>query len=279
MAFDRTLKLTVESEGNKLTDISKLHIQFNIDRNRKFEENSAEIVVINAAESTRKEILKKGNAVVLNAGYSDEGNAVIFSGNITKSDSKQQGPDWMTTIQSQFSQSIKKKKSNFPVTLSFARDTLLSTVLNQISVTMGLTLVGSENANINLDNGYVFVGSARGALNYCQGILKANNARLYRDNTSIIIYNIDSRPTRFEPVFLGYASGLLNAEDITDDDTQEKKQKRRIGFDSILIPKLQPNGVVTIASSNINGTFIIDSLNFSGDNFGGSFNCSGECEE
>ena len=279
MAFDRKVNLSVFSENNKLTVISDLELSFNIDRSTTFEENTAEFTIFNAQESTRKEILKEGNGIIFEAGYKDEGSAIIYNGNITRSVSQNVGPDFVTTIQSALSQSQNKKTSNPNVIISVGPDVLLLQIIQQIGATLGLSIIGGENARIPVSNGYTHVGSARAALKYCRDILRANGADLYRDNTSIVIFNIDNRVSRFTPVFLDYDSGLLNAEDITDYDSQEKKQPKRIGFSSIIVPKLQPNIATTIRSDNVNGTYIVEKLNIFGDTFGGDFDMDGEAVE
>lgn len=278
MAFDRIVKMFIINL-NELTEISNLEIEFNIDRAATFEENTAEFTIYNAQESTRKEVLKKGNGIIFDAGYKDEGSANIYTGNITESISKRVGPDFVTTIQSALQQKGDKKLSNPNIIISLGPNVLLLQVIRQIASLLGLTVLGAENAKIPMANGFTHADSVRSALKWCQDNLRANGAELYRDNTSIIIFNTDNRTSRFTPAFLDYDSGLLSAEDITDYDTQKKKQPKRIGFTSIIIPKLQPNTAVTIRSESINGTYIVDKLNIAGDNFGGDFNMEGEAVE
>lgn len=275
MAFERVVNMSIVN-GNELTEISGLELEFNIERSTTFEENTAEFIIYNAAESTRKEILKKGNGIIFDAGYVDEGTANIYNGNITRSVSKRQGPDFVTTIQSALAQKDNKRITNPNITISLGPNVLLLQVLQPIASILGLALLGAENARIKLANGYTHAGSARAALKYCQNVLKVNGAALYRDNTSIIIFNTDNRVSRFTPVFLDYDSGLLSADDITEYDSQKKVQETRIGFSSIIVPKLQPNTAMTIRSDSVNGTYIAEKLSISGNNFGGGFNMSGE---
>lgn len=272
MAFNRKIELSII--GDAITQISDLHIEFNIEKSRKFAENIAEFIIYNAKQDTVKKILKKGNSVLFKFGYEDEDKGAIsavFSGNIVKSSSVLSGPDYITTITSAPSRDT-------TIVISYTTDTLLSSVLKQIGTALGLSIIGEENARIKLENGFTYVGSIRGALDYCRKILKANNAAVYID-TEIRVYKTGNRVSRFEPVFLDYTSGLLNIEDVTEEDNQNKADPKRYAFESIIIPKLQPGGLVTIKTDKVNGTFLVESLVLSGDNFGGENMCSGEIIE
>lgn len=260
--------------------ISDLDVEFNIVRSITFEENIAEFVVYNAREDTRKDVLKEGFNLIFKAGYKDEikGNEfpAIFIGNITKSTSVREGSDWVSRIEAASIRSSQQPLENTYLSLSYAPNTRLDTPLNEIANALGLAPFGFENAQINLQNGFVFSGSARGALNYCKGILEAGGRSIYIDNTEIVVYNTAQRSSRFTAVFLDYDSGLLSVEEDTDFDNQSPEAPKRIIFESLIIPKLKPNGLVTIQSDNVNGSFIMDKVEFIGDNFGGDFMCRGE---
>jgi len=289
MAFDRKVELSVFTQTQKV-DISGLHIEFSIERSIEFAENTAEFTIYNAKESTRKEVLKKGNNISFKFGYADESldetdevGSTLFAGNISKVTTAQVGPDWITTILAASIQSDQIPLQSTQVKISYSKDVLLSQPLRDIATAMGIvTVTGGTNANINLDNGFTHVGSARSGLKRLRDILKSNNVGLYIDNDQIVVFNKGDRTSRFDPVFLDVESGLLSAEDITDFDNQEDKSQetlKRIGFECIIIPKLQPRGLVTIKASQVDGTFLIEKLAFDGDNFGGENLCSGEATE
>ena len=278
MAFNRTIELQVLSGNTELVSISDLHVEFDVNRTITLAENTGSFIIYNAKKSTRNEVLKEKNYLIFKAGYEDEAIGTIFMGNIDRSISEQDGPNWITTVDTKTVQSQTTVDTTY-VAMSYAEDTLLSQPLQEIAAALGLGIFGLDNAAINLPNGYTFVGVARGALNYCIGILEANERALYIDNNEIVVYQIGNRTSRFSPVFLDYTSGLKRAYEITEDDTQSNQKPKRIGFECLVIPKLHPRGLVTIKSKSVNGTFQIEALNFAGDNFGGDNVCTGEAVE
>lgn len=272
MAFKIITRLTVGSDGTGLL-ISDLDIDFEVTRSITFSENTAGFTIYNAKQSTRKKILTKGNNVIFKVGYEDEGIGTLFIGNITDSKSLKSGADWITTLQCSSIRSAKRPIDTTYVSLSYTLDTSLKRPLQDIANALGMTLIGIENANYNLDNGYTFVGTAREALNYCKNILEANGASIYTDNTDIVIYNIGGKSSIFTPVYLDYDSGLISVEEITKEDNQTKQNPKRIQFESLIIPKLQPNGLVKINTDKIEGIFSIEKLTVAGSNYGDNSTC------
>jgi hypothetical protein len=276
VAFDRIVELSVGAAGTGLL-ISDLELEFHVTRSIAFEENTAEFVIYNARETTRKETLKEGHNLIFKAGYKDEIRdtdfPAIFIGNITKSTSREQEADWISEIQAASIRSSQQPLENTYVTLSYAPGIRLNIVLSEIASALGLAVFGTENAQINLQNGFVFAGSARGALNYCKAILEAEEKSLYIDNVEIVIYNAGQRTSRFSAVYLDYDSGLLSVEEDSEYNNQSPQAPKRIIAETLMIPKLKPNGLVTIRSNNVNGSFILDKVEFTGDNFGGDFGC------
>lgn len=280
MAFKRKVELTIGSDGTGLL-ISDLNFEFRVERSIAFAENFAEFVIYNANTNTRKEILKEGNNLIFKAGYEDDGIGVVFIGNVLKPDTRIEGGNIITTIQAASIQSTSTPLENAYITLSYGPDIFLSRPLKEVSNALGLTVFGEENARLeinqlNLDNGFTFAGTARGALMYCKRIAEANGLGVYIDNNEIVIYKIGDRTSRFSPVFLDYQSGLIQVKDVTDYDNQSEEDPKRIEFESLIIPKLQPRGLVQISGTDQNGIYQIEKLNFQGDNFGGDNRCVAE---
>lgn len=273
------MELSIGPDGTGLA-ISDLHMSFHVERSNTISENTSEFIIYNAKESTRKEISRKENNIIFDYGYEDEDMGTLFIGNVDTAESFQEGPDWITTIVGAAIQSKNSPLTNSYISFSYAEDTLMTQPLNDIATRLGLAVYGLDNAAVNLANGFAYSGSTRGALKECAQRLKAFDVALYIDNNTIVIYNTGSRISRFSPVFLDYNSGLIRLKDITEKNNQESKNPRRIAFDSIIIPKLQPNGLVTIQNTGkLEGTYLIESLVFDGDNFGGENICSVEAIE
>lgn len=283
MAFSRIIELKITNEANEVTNVADLHIEFNIERSISFAENSADFTIFNAKEDTRKKVLKEGNNIVFNYGYEDENVGVdqklgnIFTGNIKKAISGQAATEWITNITATTQIGQNKKIQNIYVKISYGPKTPVSRPLREIATALGLVVIGEENANVIMPNGFTHVGTARNGLKYVRNILRANNTELYIDTNEIVVYKKSPRVSRFTPVFLDYKSGLLSINDITDYDSKDKNNPKRVSIESIIIPKIQPNGIVTVSKTGkLDGTYFIEKMTIEGDNFGGENKCTME---
>lgn len=284
MAWDRYCELSIGESAIGLL-ISDLDIEFEIQKSMKLSENFAQFKIYNAQLSTRNDILKQGNNVTFAAGYRDEGNSTIFIGQIIRSISKKISCDWVSDIVAVTSRGKLKKIDTIPLTLSFAAQSILSTIISQLAATLGLVVAGIENANIILSNGWVYQGTTGGALRYIQNILRNEGKDLYFNDDELVIYNIGI-PSKFEIVRLAYSGGLLSIEDITEPPKESqgmgkrrnkiKEVSKRVRFETILIPQLQLNAPINVFGTDQDGTYIVEKLSFVGDNFGGDYVCRGE---
>ncbi len=105
MAFNRTIELQVLSGNTELVSISDLHVEFDVNRTITLAENTGSFIIYNAKKSTRNEVLKEKNYLIFKAGYEDEAIGTIFMGNIDRSISEQDGPNWITTVDTKTVQS------------------------------------------------------------------------------------------------------------------------------------------------------------------------------
>ena len=276
MAFGRKVNLSIGSQGRGLL-ISDLDIDFRVTRSTTFSENTAEFTIYNAKEQTRKEILRKGNNVLFSAGYRDEVVGNIFIGNITESVSYRSGTEWITKIEAVSARSETQPLTAVNVSLSYASNTQMKQVVRDLSVYTGLPIFGLANINFTLINGWVFVGSVRSAFDYVREILEDNGLGIYFDNSQIVIYRLGIQDSRFGVTFLTYNNGLLSVQE----KTETGEDKKKISFKSLLISSIQPNGLVTIRTDKIAGTFFVEKVTHSGKNYGGGsdFTTEGEASE
>jgi len=280
MAFNRLLKLAIgPAPPAQGVEFETLDIDFRVMRSVTFSENTCELAIYNVTETTRNDILIKGNNVILKAGYEDEVVSTIFIGNITEALSFKKGKDTVTKVTASATRSENKPFEYTIFSASFGKTTKVSQVINQIAQTLGLVVFGLENANISMPNGFVHAGSARAALAKCKKILKANGADLYIDNNELVIYRTEGRTSSFQAAYLDSDSGLLSVGPLSESkaDEEEKKDKTtRLEFIALLNPAIKPNSVITIKSVAISGSYFVDMVEFYGNNYGGDFNCRGE---
>jgi hypothetical protein len=279
MAFNRQIQLLIgQNKGLNLV-ISDLNISFDITRNYKSEDNTASFTIYNAKKETRDKIVQKDNNISLKAGYEDEGIGTIFSGLVFEGSSKKQGTEWVTEIiASDYGANITnifKQNVNF----SYKEGIPITMVINDIIAILGITVSGLENASqIFMNNAKVFSGMLKNVIQNITNILKVNNVGLYFDNNEMVIYNLGLQDSKFGIVNISPNNGLLGSvEEITDNSSATGK--RQYALTSLINSKIRPNSLINLISENANGLFIVEQVNFIGDNFGGEYNCQLEVTE
>jgi hypothetical protein len=279
MAFNRQIQLLIgENKGLNLV-ISDLNVSFDIIRNYKSESNTATFTIYNAKKETRDKIIQKDNNIILKAGYEDEGIGIIFSGLVFEGSSKRQGTEWITEI---IAIDYGKNITNIfkqTVSFSYKEGISITTVINDIIAILNISVSGLENASqIILNNAKIFSGTLKNVIKNITNILKVNGVGLYFDNNEMIIYNLGEQNTKFGIINITPTSGLLGSpEEIIDNSDVNKK--KRYNLTSLMNSKIRPNALINLKSENINGLFIVEQVNFQGDNFGGDFNCQLEVSE
>lgn len=285
MAWGRILNLIIGDKNNAFV-ISDLDIEFEIERSITLSENNAHFVVYNAKEETRKEVLKKGNSIVFEVGYDDEGVSTIFAGNITESNSKKENMDWVTEIKAVAGRGANIDLDQIDIGISYSAGALASKPLQDIGALLGLVVNGIRNADIILPNGWVYVGSANGALRYLKDILSSSGVSLYIDNNELVVH-LTGEPSKFNIAILSYTGGLLYVQDLEEVNkesgaSRNKKNdtRKRLKFKSIIIPQIQINGPVVFRTQTINVTYIVEKLKYVGNNYGANdFTIEGEVVE
>jgi len=279
MAFNRILNVKVGFEHTGIL-ISDLNIDFQIERSIDFSANSAKLKIYNPALDTQEKFLKKGASVIVTAGYDDEGSGVIYVGQITESVAYKEGPNRIVDIVAGSIQNANRDLEYITVSLSYKRNTAITTPLKDITTALGLTTYGFEIANnIKLSNGFSFAGSAKAAFARCKDILIANGMDLFIDNTTVVVFKKNTANTRFKVVYLTPETGLIGTAKLTDSSkagNPEEEFPLRVSFKSLLNPSLNPNGVIVIDKSTVEGTFVLEKVSFSGNNYGGAFIATGE---
>lgn len=266
MAFRRVIKLSVGSNATGLL-ISGLDMDFRIEKSTDLANNTAEFTIYNANETTRKNVLKKGNNTLFDLGYEDEAIASMFAGNITQSVSTKTGNTWITNVKASSILSKDKPLETITVSLSYNPGSLLSSPLRILGSLSGLLISGIENIkSLTLPNGWVYAGTFGGALRYIKAILDTNKIGMYIDNNEIVIYNIGTA-SRYKTVLLSYTGGLTSIKDITKADEKVK----RVSFTSLIIPQIRVNGLISVINTDTNdGSYIVDKFIAEGANYGDS---------
>lgn len=288
MAFKRVVRLLIAPPGTtEGIVISDLDMEFRVIRSTTVSENTAEFVIYGANEDTRNNILVKDATVEFSAGYRDSGGAgLIFVGNVITSQETKLPTTWQVNLT--VSNIKKGTLAETSVTLTYAPDTAVTQILNDLAAIFSMVVYGIQNADgIVLPNGLAVCTTARNALIYVNDILELNGKGLFRDNDEIIIFSqgIDSD---FDIINLKFPTLVSVAEyrvSVTKKKAQtgsDKKDKLpQIEFSTLLLPQIRPNGLIQISdvSEKLNGRYVPTTIEYVGDNMDGPFNCNGRADK
>lgn len=247
--------------GPKRYDMENLYFEFEVPFRDSEELGSATITVHNLAESTRKSI-KKGNVVILNAGY--EGDiGVIFTGKISRVVHKKQDTEWITTITA--AEALEEWLTS-EVNKTYVAGSKASAIVKDL-----LNLFGLEVGTMELvtDKEY-----PRGKV--CRGKVKNVLTEIVTSDCKSRFLIRNGTVTINDPkkgLDLGYvlssATGLLRATEESEDtetttnqttiddgsEAEEAGYTRRC----LLNYHLGPADTITISSSSLNGKYLIKS--------------------
>jgi len=281
MAFNRVVELSVgKNPPSDGVVLDNLHIDFRVTRTVTFSGNTAEISIYNSAETTRNDFIVKGNNVILKAGYEDETVGIIFVGQVDRVTTMKKGATLETKINATSTRAENKPLEQVIIATSYAADTPVSAVISEIANALGLAVFGIENATgIKMTNGFTDAAKAKDVLYKARNILKTQDVDLFIDNNQLVIYKLKGRSSIFQAAYLDDTCGLLSfgpLEENRDEDAEKVSTKKKIQFECLLNHAIKPNSVVTLKTVDGTNSYLIDSVEFSGNNYGGDFKCT--CE-
>jgi len=294
MLFNRTASLVIGKEGGKGKELAGLRFSFSIQKGATKSPNQCTVKIWNAAPETRALIEVIGNVLILKAGYSEDiGATTIFSGNVTRTLTVREGPDWITELELQdgFMEFRDAK-----VSLAFGKGATVSQVLSAISKKFGLPVrtLPADVAKKTYPSGFAFVGRVRDAMDKaCEngglewsiqnreiqiikkgGVFK-QKAYLLSPDTGLLGSPMQESKTMTEKAAAkeGITATQPGVRKTTerDKDGEVQEMLRVLGYKvkSLLQPLLEPGGYVQVKSKGIDGEFFrIEELNHTGDTHG-----------
>lgn len=277
MAFKRKIEIIVSNNKNSVI-ISNLSCKFSCERTIKKENNTGQLVIYNAKENTRNNLLTSDSYVIVKAGYADEGNiGIIFSGVVTESINKKSSNTWESELKVQEVGLNKEGLKYTNISISYKEKTPLVKILNDISGMLNIPIIGLENSTKLINNGFTYAGNVTNLILELEKELNTEDNGVYFDNNEMVVYKKNFQNSKFGVIRVTGESGLIGFPEIVQNE-KEKDDKKRIKFKSILNPKFKINSVINLNSKNITGSFIIEKINHIADNFGGDFISEVECK-
>lgn len=245
-----------------------LALDFEIESHNGKDPNKAVCTIYNLATTTRDQISRDAQSIRIFAGYDGE-HKLMFEGDIVYSSSVRRGPDWATIIQAgdghkAYTQAITSK--------SYASGTDKQIILQQVASDMGLVLDAVTGAVSGvLDGSMSFDGKSKDVLD---NLTQDSGADWSIQDGQIKIAKA-GRPIDQTAIILAAESGLLEHPIITDKGVNIRAQ---------LNPEFRPSKLIDLQSRGFegegergidyNGLYLIQSVNFIGNNYGGAFDAN-----
>ena len=263
--FNRTF--TLEIDIGTRTEIIRppMRISFEVDKSTSGGLNKAIIQLYNIEERKRLALAKdaeqneKRIPIRLSCGYEDR-QELIFKGTIFTGGTERQGPDLVTTIESQ--------DGGFDFNNSFTSRTVIGSGLsvNAILEDMVNTGIGKITPRPVLTRPKVLVGNSAELLNS----LVTPNETWYIEDEQLYIIKENEVTSRFIPV-VNAATGLISTP------TRENK---KVTFQTLINPTVKIGRRVKLESTTapyMNGVYRIETITYSGDNYGDAWSqtCTG----
>ncbi len=262
--FNRTY--TLEVDIGTRTEIIKppMRISFEADKSTMGGLNKCRIQLYNIEERKRLAMAKdaeqkKRIPIRLSCGYEDR-QELVFKGTVFTGGTERQGPDLITTLQSQ--------DGGFDFTNSFTSRTVIGggVAVNAILEDMVNTGIGKITPRPVLTRPKVLVGNSAELLNS----LVTPGETWYIENEQLYIIKDNEVTSRFIPV-VSAATGLISTP------TRESKL---VTFQTLINPTVKIGRRVQLISTTapyMDGVYRIETITYSGDNYGDAWSqaCTG----
>lgn len=252
MYFNRRVLFKVLVK-NKIIEIDKLKIKFDIKKSRTREQNKATIEIYNLNETTRANIKNEGVTVELYAGYADDV-GLIFRGDIREVFHKKNNADMITTITAGDGDNALR---NSNVNLTLPSNSLL---LEQVEM-LAEKLEGIKKGKIIGIDGLegnkratTFVGTVREELDRLA--IKYDFSYTVENHVFNLVRN--KQHTGLGEV-ISVESGMIEAPVATEKGVDVK---------TLLNNNLKCNDLFKLEAKFLSRTYRIDELNFKGDTHG-----------
>lgn len=290
MLYDRVCSLVVGKQGGSGTEIKNLRIVFNIQKGSVRTPNKCTCKIYNAKKETRSQVEAIGNVLILKAGYKDDiGLITIFSGNVTRSISYKEGPNWITELEmlDGFEEFRDRK-----ITISMAKGITTTQVIKEIVKGFRLPVRKFPTGFVDkvYKSGFSFVGRCR------DGMDKAcDYAGLEWSIQNREVQIIKKGGTLQEKAYvLSAGTGLIGSPQ-QESQTLTEKAAAEIGYTtgqpgtlkeyelnregefdvmlritgykviSLMLPTIEPGAYLKLDSQAVKGFFRVEQLNHVGD--------------
>lgn len=282
--FLRSYKLVIGKKGQKEGIVIEppMRIEFDIEKDSESKPNENIIKIYNLSPITRQTIEQPDMRCVLYAGYEQDANMLLCSGDIATAYSYHDNADWVTEL---YVLDGLIEIRDTAISVGYQGGVSSTQIVNDIAHKMGVTLVGADSLKSRLwANGFSFYGAARTALDK---VVAGTGLEWSIQNGELQIVNRKGVTKRAGYV-LAKDSGLIGFPERTREaarskkqDTPNKKQEEKFSFDrqardgwnvkSLLLPMVNPCDKIKLESQTITNWFRVEKIKHSGDSHSGDW--------
>lgn len=253
--YDRKIELLIGKPGKQGILYKDLRISFSVEKSSSSVPNKSEVKIYNISRLRRALTEEKGNVIALRAGY---GNSVetIFSGDVARSITELDGPDWVTTFEMGDGEKAYRAGK---IDQSFSKGTSIKDVFTSMISSLGL---GSGDLSGITSDSLIGPLSLSGPVKtHLDDLSERSGAEWSIQNGSVQVIP-KGGTTKNEAILLSAETGLIGIP---------KKKDDGVEVISLLQGKINPGSKIVIKSNVINGNFRVEKVKHAGDNFGQEF--------
>ncbi|MBT8411774.1 MAG: hypothetical protein KJP02_08260 [Octadecabacter sp.] len=274
--FDRTYEITITGEGEART-FSGLRVSFSTTKTRSGTPNGMTAKAWNPAPDTRLAAKDSQATIELRAGYG--GNNVLLSrAQISSAKVDRTPPDVVLDIQAEEGLRTLRETT---LSISHASGSTVQEVLDEIVAATGLPLRPVEaDLSATLGGGFAHVGRPSRALS---DLVARIGGSWSIQNGELQVLGPNGAIEGNEAVVLSPSSGLIDRPNPIEKQTSTERQSTdaRRGYEvkSLLMPELEPGGLVDLRSEEVTGVFVVDEITHRGDTHGQDWYSEIKCLE
>jgi hypothetical protein len=192
--------------------IEPLHAECDLHRSNRMDRNTGEVRVLNLKESVRRWLENSGNIIQVDIGYEDEGSGTVFLGQTHKISSTLIGGAWVTKIPCYQFRAKTMDFETLLVAVSYDPGTNLQTVITGLGQILGVTVFGEDVSGIELDGGFVAVGTMKQALDHVSRTLANHGYGIFYDLGEVFVYKACKPTANAQTIEMELGSGLISAK-------------------------------------------------------------------
>jgi len=241
------------------TVIEGLRVSFEIVKDLKPQGNKATIRIYNLSKGTRKLFAQKPIRVTLEAGYDGE-YSKIYEGDLITGKSKEEAPEWITTLQlGTGHDKDKHARHNKGYKINANPREVIKGIVGAMGDAMPKNL---DDFKQTFSSGFTLKGSAAESLTK---LLKVEGMGWSRQDGRLQFLK-DGQGTTASAVVVSVKTGMIGSPELTSPD--KKGQPAVLKLRTILDSEKTPGRILKVESRDTNGTYIATKVTMVGDNYG-----------